>query len=138
MNRRDFQQIARIRAGEARSLLSAGHYAGAYYLTGYVVECALKACIAKRVGRYDFPDRKLANESYTHNLKELLEGPARLKQLMQTAARADPFLAGNWTTVQRWSEQSRYEQRSQQEAEDLYNAAMDRQHGVFPWVRQYW
>jgi HEPN domain-containing protein len=32
-------------------LLEAGLYAGAYYLAGYAVECALKACIAKKTAR---------------------------------------------------------------------------------------
>ena len=31
----------------------------AYYMIGYCVECALKACIAKQIRRFDFPDKKL-------------------------------------------------------------------------------
>lgn len=137
MNRRDFQDLARIRAGEARALLAAGHYAGAYYLTGYVVECALKACIAKTIRRHDFPDRKLANDSYTHDLDRLsrLSGlRPQLDQDMQT----DAQLRTNWGATLGWTEQSRYEQHSQAEAEELFAAVMDRGYGVFQWLKQYW
>ena len=44
---------------------------GAYYLAGYAIECALKACIAKATRRYDFPDRKKVDASHTHDLREL-------------------------------------------------------------------
>jgi HEPN domain-containing protein len=48
MNRTDLQQLAELRIKEARILLDGDSYSGAYYLAGYAIECALKACIAKR------------------------------------------------------------------------------------------
>lgn len=72
MNRADLQRLTRIRLREARVLLKNGHYEGAYYLLGYAVECAFKACIARQTRRYDFPDRKLVNDIYTHDLNKLL------------------------------------------------------------------
>ncbi len=39
-------------------MLNAGYPDGAYYPAGYSVECGLKACIAKGVQRYDFPDKR--------------------------------------------------------------------------------
>jgi HEPN domain-containing protein len=62
-----------MRIADARVLLRAGRHQGAYYLSGYAVECGLKACIAKQVRRYDFPDRKTVADSYTHNLDQLLK-----------------------------------------------------------------
>ncbi len=47
MNRSDLQNLATIRLRDAEVLLDNGRYDGAYYLLGYVIECALKACIAK-------------------------------------------------------------------------------------------
>lgn len=47
MNRSDFQKLTELRLTEANALLGAKCYEGAYYLTGYAVECALKACIAQ-------------------------------------------------------------------------------------------
>lgn len=80
MNRQDLQWLARTRLDEARVLLAAKKYDGAYYLAGYAVECALKACIAKQVRKFDFPDKKLALDSYSHDLEQLLS-VAGLKQL---------------------------------------------------------
>lgn len=57
MNRDDLQKLARLRLREARALLDRDLYPGAYYLSGYVVECALKACIAKSTKKFDFPDK---------------------------------------------------------------------------------
>lgn len=73
MNRTYFQRIAKMRVNEAKALLDGGHYPGAYYLLGYAVECALKACVAKQVKRYDFPDKKVANEAFTHDLEKLVK-----------------------------------------------------------------
>ena len=78
MNRADFQQLANLRIAEAKALLAAGFPAGAYYLAGYAVECAIKACIARTVQQYDFPDKDKVNESYQHNLVRLLK-PAGLE-----------------------------------------------------------
>jgi len=41
-------------------------------LAGYALECTLKADIAKQVKQFDFPDKKLANDSYTHKLTDLV------------------------------------------------------------------
>ena len=72
MDRKDLRALSRVRLSEARALLNAGLPDGAYYLAGYVVECALKACIAKETQRYEFPEKKRVDASYTHNLKELV------------------------------------------------------------------
>ena len=47
MNRADLQKLAEERLADAELLLANGRFGGAYYLSGYVVECALKACIAQ-------------------------------------------------------------------------------------------
>ena len=71
LKRRDFQELARIRLKEARLLLRAGCWEGAYYLGGYAVECLLKAFIARKTERHDFPDKERTNQSYTHDLEKL-------------------------------------------------------------------
>ena len=38
MNRKDFQELSRIRLKEAKALLDLGLWDGAYYLAGYAVE----------------------------------------------------------------------------------------------------
>ena len=70
MNRRDFQELSRIRLKEAQALLEQGLWDGAYYLAGYAEECALKACIAKETQRHEFPDRKRVELSHSHDLPQ--------------------------------------------------------------------
>ncbi len=62
-----------VRLAEARALLKAGLPDGAYYLVGYAVECALKACIARGTQRYEFPEKKRVNASHTYDLGELVK-----------------------------------------------------------------
>ena len=88
-------------------LLDNGSFAGAYYLLGYAVECALKACIAKQIKRYDFPDLTLVRDSHTHNLERLLN-LSGLRNDLQREFQTHPNLEVNWTTVKDWSEQARY------------------------------
>ena len=108
MNRIDFQEIAELRLRESKALLAAGFPDGAYYLAGYAVECALKACIAKRTREYDFPDKKLVDKSYTHDVDRLLEA-AGLSDLLKNDLAKNEELQLDWETVRDWSEQSRYE-----------------------------
>src|ERR1019366_8510670 len=51
MNRSDLHQLTEARVRESQALLAAGEAAGAYYVAGYAVDCALKACIAKQTDR---------------------------------------------------------------------------------------
>ena len=72
MNRADFQTLSNRRVAEARVLLDAGEYTGSRYIMGYAIECALKACIAKNVKRFDFPPRESAS-LYVHKLEDLFK-----------------------------------------------------------------
>jgi len=137
MNRDNFKQIANIRLKEAKTLLENGNYDGAYYLCGYVIECGLKACIAKQTMKYDFPDKDTVNRSYSHNLTELL-GLAGLTRPSKDERKRNRQLEVNWNVVKDWNEVSRYERQSDKKARDLYSAITDRQNGVFKWIRQYW
>ncbi|MDR3457682.1 MAG: DNA-binding protein [Verrucomicrobiae bacterium] len=98
LNRNDFQGLSDLRAKDAKALLDAGHYPGAYYLFGYAMECALKSCIAKRVKEFDFPDKKFSNECWTHDLQKLVS-LAGLKSDLDAAVAADPGLGANWSLV---------------------------------------
>jgi hypothetical protein len=136
MNRTGLQKLARIRAAEASALLRLPHYSGAFYLSGYSVECGLKACIAKMTQRHDFPDKDRVHSSYTHNLLNLLR-LAELQSAMAEDSAAIPVLAANWATVQRWSEKDRYSVKSHTDAQDMIRSVTGRG-GVLPWIAQRW
>jgi HEPN domain-containing protein len=137
VNRAELQWLAKERIREAKVLLDAQHWSGAYYLAGYAVECALKACIAKRMQAEEFPDKTLAEKCWTHNLPQLL-GLTGLKDDFAAAMQADTDLRDNWDIVKAWTEASRYARKKRAAAQDLYDAITDRKHGVFAWLKPYW
>jgi HEPN domain-containing protein len=138
MNRIEFQELADVRMDEAVVLLAQGKYDGAYYLAGYVVECGLKACIAKLTNLYDFaPKPKFINDYYSHEIEKLVK-TARLVAQRDADAATDPDLEANWSVVKDWTEESRYERKTQAQAQRLIAAITDAAHGVLPWIKQRW
>jgi HEPN domain-containing protein len=138
VNRRAFQTLTRDRLADVRALLRSHRYPAAYYIAGYAVECALKACIAKHTKQHDFPERKLVNDSYTHDLMKLVD-VARLADTLTAAHRTDKTFALNWDVVRDWSEGDRYNLGiSKEDARELYRAITRRRTGIMTWLRNYW
>jgi HEPN domain-containing protein len=137
MKRSDLQRLSRIRSKEAKSLLDKGFYDGAYYLAGYAVECALKACIAKQSQRYEFPDKARVLDSYTHDFAKLLRA-ANLTTELKNEIKTNNIFRNNRKIVERWSEEARYQTVTSQTAMELYSAIADRQNGVLSWLKKYW
>lgn len=137
MDRRDLQNLARLRIREAQILFRARQYSGSYYLAGYALECALKACIARQFRRYEFPDRKVVNDSYTHDLGKLL-GVAHLEEARLERAGEDEVFRKNWDVVSLWSEASRYGTTDRAHCATFLSAIMEESHGVLPWVEGLW
>jgi len=139
VNRTEFQLLAETRISEAHALLTLGSPmpSGAYYLAGYAVECALKACIAKRVNQYDYPDKQLANDSYTHDIEKLVR-VAGLDAERSADIAVTAIFGQNWNIVKDWNEKARYAQHSQLEAQKLYDAITDATNGVLPWIKARW
>ena len=77
------------------------------------------------------------DDAYTHDLDRLsrLSG---LRPQLDLDMQIDTQLRTNWSTTVGWTEQSRYEQRSRTDAEELFQAVMDRRRGVLQWLRRYW
>jgi HEPN domain-containing protein len=133
VDRSDFQSLANLRHVEAQHLLAAGHYSGAYYLAGYTVECALKACICRRIQPDVWPDRDFSKDIHTHNLANLLRFAGLQGEVAATSQREV-----NWNVVKDWTERSRYEIKPSQEAIDLLAAVSDSNEGVLAWLTQRW
>jgi len=99
MNRAGLEALAEARLADAEALLQAERWAGAYYLLGYAVECALKACAARQFHEHEVPDRKIVTSFYTHKFdallnisgeKAALEARATIDLAFHAAAVADP------------------------------------------------
>lgn len=137
MTRGDFQALAAIRLREARALLKTGNLEGAYYLAGYAVECAFKACVAKKTQRHEFPDLERAKASHSHKFAALLM-VAGLHEELSRQIQADREFLANWSVVLEWSEVSRYNLDMGRYAGGLVRAISDPRHGVLRWIRQHW
>ncbi len=138
VNRDDLQALTRARLRDARALLRAKRYDAAYYVAGYAVECALKACIAKGTREFDFPEKEVVLRSYTHDVRELVR-TANLGSELERQSRRDARFAVQWKLLVNWDEQSRYEEgRTYTDAKGLYFAITSRQHGVLTWLRKFW
>src|SRR5689334_2254486 len=137
MSRLEFQQLADVRVREAEALLAAGLWDGAYYLAGYAVECALKACILRLVEQTGiiFEDKKFAEKCWTHDLEALVELLKLTPEV--TAVRGTPPIkpdvAVRWNVVKEWDETTRYQRIAEQRARELVAAITDPTHGVLQW-----
>jgi hypothetical protein len=139
VNRAELQELAKLRLREAKALLAAKEWAGAYYLAGYAVECGLKSCILAYVEKTGiiFEDRKFAEKCWTHDPKELVS-LARLDEALGLAVAGNPALEQNWAIVKDWSELSRYRRTPHHKAKRLYRAITDKTDGMMTWIMNHW
>jgi hypothetical protein len=133
----DFRTLADMRAREAKCLLDASEWSGAYYLVGYAVECGLKACLTKDLLAYHMPDKETISKGFTHDIGSLAKS-ANLDGARGLHAQADPDFALSWNVVSSWNESSRYSIWTETQANELYEAVVDANHGVLPWLRTLW
>lgn len=138
MNRSDLQKLSNLRIEDAKVLLAASRFEGAYYVLGYAVECALKSCIAKQIHEHDFPDKKLVLDSYVHDPAKLLN-ISGIKHLHNSEMTANPAFATNWGIVKDWSEEARYQASTAESlVRDFFGAVTDPRDGVITWLKKHW
>jgi len=138
MNRADLQKLAKLRVREAKVLLKNSCYAGAYYLLGYAVECAIKACVAKQTKEFDFPNKSIAKDVFTHDLTKLI-GLAGLTFERDKEAKKNAGFDSNWAIVKDWKEDKRYSiDVSKGEALAFHSAVLDKKDGILSWLQKWW
>ena len=125
-----------MRVREAKLLLDGSEWSGAYYLAGYAIEYALKACLTKNLQAYRMPDKELF-KAYIHEIEKLAQ-LAQLEGARGLHAQADQNFELNWKVVVAWSEESRYRDWTETQARELYEAVTDANHGVLPWLKTFW
>jgi len=131
--------IVRERLLDAQSLINAARWSGAYYLSGYVLECALKSSVLRYIEETGiiFEDKRFAEKCWTHDL-EVLVKLADLDAKRSIAISGNVQLGTNWLIAKDWDESSRYRISTQQQAQSLYNAVSETTNGVLQWIKQYW
>jgi hypothetical protein len=139
VNRGELRQLAEDRVLDAKALLDAQRWSGAYYLAGYAMECGLKACVLAFVERTGeiFRDKEFSRKCFTHKLIEII-GVAGLIDLHNDRLKNNPAYAVFWSIANDWTEASRYQQKVESEARDLYKAVTNDPDGVLPWIRTHW
>lgn len=141
VNKAQLQQLARDRILDVQTLLQAGRWSAAYYLTGYVVECALKSCLLRHLDTgVIFRDKKYLKslaDCWTHDFEELV-ALAGLEREFGLARGANPVLEAFWSVAKDWKETSRYEVKTEQEAKDLFEAVNNDPDGVLRWIQTRW
>jgi len=137
LTKNDLERLAHVRLEDALFLLQANRSSSAYYLAGYAVELALKACIAKLMQPDVIPDKAFINAIYTHKLDSLLS-TAGLRPQFDKDIEADTQFAAYWVITNNWNEESRYEFWDPISATTLLVAVNEPNHGVFQWEKKHW
>lgn len=102
------------------------------------MECAIKACIAKRTNLHDFPDKQRADSSWHHNLGKLIE-TAEIKNDHDLKVSQSKEFFLNWNTVIQWKNESRFDVAiDQAQAESMFLGVTQPVDGVLPWLRTLW
>jgi len=136
VNKTDLLFLSKTRIKEAKILLNNGAYHGAYYLSGYAVECAVKACIAGQQRKNVVPEREFLKNFYQHDLGNLLRNSG-LWTKFETEMKSNIPLAVNWALVKDWNESSRYLNGiSKAQATDLLKAITARKTGILGWIKK--
>ena len=143
VDRKKLQKVAKARLKDAKALLGRKRWAGAYYMSGYAIECGLKACLLKYLGESGavFGDEKYLKkllECWTHGLVKLVN-LAGLDEEFGLARQANPALEAFWGAAKDWKESSRYEdERPEADARAMYEAVSHNPDGVFRWIQSRW
>jgi hypothetical protein len=135
----DFKIVADARIDDALTLLAASRWSAAYYLLGYAVECALKACAARQFHEHELPDKIVVQNFYTHELVKLLN-ISGVKSALEEKTTHDAAFAENWSFVRNsWDVDTRYDHsRTEAETRDLLRAITDPGSGVLSWLKTQW
>lgn len=139
-SREQFQCICLTRLEEVKVLYDKGLYDGAKYLSGYVVETALKARICK-ILESDYPDSGEISRSFlTHKFDTLLR-LSGLGKAWDSESNDNTIFKTNWSIATGWSEAERYNPigtNEKSKIEELISALTDRDNGVLTWIMKTW
>ncbi len=132
------KDLALLRLREAEALFAADLYDGAKYLSGYVVELALKARVCRILDVDEYPEKGALKRVYAvHDLDQLL----LLAGLRKAVDPTNKPLFDNWSTAALWKPERRYDAAgtvTRADAEDILNAIRDTKNGVLTWIKTLW
>lgn len=133
LKRTTLQGVAQAKFDDAFILMKHHRFSNAYYLAGFAIEIALKACIAKRFEADTIPDKALVADLYIHDLRKLVN-VAGLKSDLDTTERADSSFSAHWAIVCEWKPDVRYDSVDAISTQIMMASV----HEVFEWIRARW
>jgi hypothetical protein len=83
------------------------------------------------------PYKSFVSVVYIHDLKKLID-LASLRSAFYADTAANAVLFGYWGIVLAWMEHSRYDNKDEAAARELYEAITNVPNGVLPWIKRYW
>jgi HEPN domain-containing protein len=138
--REELKRIAMARLKEAEVLHQNGFYDGAKYLSGYVIEAALKARIC-RVLDGDYPEAGEISKVFLTHRYDVLIKLAGLQKIFDKEMVENERFRANWTLVSNWKETFRYMPigtSSKSGVLKYLNALQDPQYGILKWIKSIW
>ena len=134
-----FKKLAVQKTKGAKILFKNGCYNDSYYLAGYAIECALKACYCKSINAQTFPPAKnIYDKLYQHGLNKLLDVSGVKSQFDQEVSN-NIKLQTNWNVTKDWTYESRYANSIKKtEAEALIKAITANRVGILTWIKKVW
>lgn len=135
--RQDLHAFAQAKLNDAILLLEHERWSNSYYLAGYSVELALKACIAAQISADTIPDKSILTGVLSHEFGKLI-GLAGLRGNLKMEEDANSEFAANWAITLEWGPDSRYQSITAMSAQTLVQAISDEKNGVLRWIKQYW
>lgn len=101
----ELKNICTERLEDAKTLLKANRYEGAFYMCGYVIELALKSKICSTLGWLGYPSSAKEFENFksfkTHDLEVLLHLSGAENQIKKN-------FFPEWSVVASWNPEIRY------------------------------
>ncbi|MDR7156517.1 HEPN domain-containing protein [Sphingobium xenophagum] len=137
LRKEDLKALSAAKLADAQLLFRHDRWSNAYYLAGYAVELAIKACLAGQFYADAIPDKKLVLDLHTHDLPKLVS-LAGLQTELKNRQDQDNEFAQNWGLTAEWKPDSRYETNDKSSADYLIQAVGNDAHGVLPWIQIFW
>ncbi len=139
-SRDELKTISKTRFKEVKVLNRNRLYDGATYLSGYVVETALKARVCKILDS-DYPETGEVSKSFLTHKFDTLVKLGGLQKALDNELNANVNFKTNWSLVTSWTEAFRYKPigtSSQTDVQDLINALQDTNDGILTWIKRRW
>ena len=139
-NHKQLREISKSRLRTSKILIDHQDYDGAFYMMGYVLECALKSVICKRLNLANYPDKDSSEDKRsifrTHKFDILLT-LSGIEKDFSLSTLVPARRSENWSIATKWRPETRYEpigSHNQIEVVRVYEALTENPEGILNWI----